>query len=310
MNLIRTIRENIQLMKGTSPIIEYKKEMRELLEKYSVDRSRESLDDIIKVFGLSKDPIKQKDINNALEIIQKAFEDVPLSITYSLLKHTENAWNYSRKPLKPVKIEKAFDETQIINIDTEVISKLVMADIVWIKNHASGTAMAKELSELMQEFKLQKLTMIEVAEKLTEKYKGMVNNQFVRTFGEREYWKIVTQNQTARISSYANIEDYELAGYDGYEWITREDGVCEICNMLGSAPYKYFRVSDARENIDKYYEAAAKNDVEKMKKADQFVDKKNPVRTGIMPQAHIKCFCAISPVMLSEVQNPEIYDFI
>jgi hypothetical protein len=326
MKLYQVIAQNHLIAKGISPIQIYKKEMREYLENFSVEKSRAALEEIVKLYSTQADEPTKADINAALAIAEKHFLDIPPSLSYNLMKHTEAAWNYSRNPLKPVQKAEPDEPTQpelipaeqplIMNIDPDVIAKLTQANIVWIQGHAAGSELMKQLSSTLAELKLQGLTMWEIAEELQQRFLDLTPTGYAKVFGERDYWKIVTQNQTTRITSYAAIDDYELAGYDGYEWITREEGYCETCEKLGKAPYRYFRVADARKNINDYYKAAEMTDLKKalkaMKAASPFLKDDDDVLEGVMPQVHIRCFCEIRPVMISSIPEfeRELYLYI
>ena len=300
MRLKQLIQENFLISKGESPIQLYKKDMNKRYVNYSVDRSETALKKVMKSLD-SKKQLTKKVIENTMQIIQDEFLDIPLSLKIALADNTEKAWEYKRKPIKPIQkgISKAgpeFDETIIINIDPDVIAKLTNADLVWIMNHAAGTKIAKQISALMEQFMLENLTMYETAQELQKVFADITPVKFKEMFGEERYWKIVTQNQTARITSYALIDDLEVAGYDYYQWSTRpgeKDFGC-ICPDLDGA---IFRVADARANITAYYEASEIKDAEKsvkgMKEADPWLKKGEDVPDGLMPQVHAGCYCEI-----------------
>jgi SPP1 gp7 family putative phage head morphogenesis protein len=295
MKLFRLIAENYNIMKGSSPVQIFYREMRKQFEDYSEQRSREALEQIISNFENQSDVKKiiQQDVNQALDIVEQTFLNIPTSITLNLLRHNESLYRYARKPLMPIqKAEGDMKEPEpdILQIDPAVIGKLTQGNIVWIQNHASNSELSMKLAESLKAWKLQGLTMWDIAEKLKIEYLNLTPASFSDRFAERDYWKIVTQNHTARITSYANIDDYEAAGYEYYEWITREDGVCDICAPMNGL---IFRVSDARARINDYYAAAETGNIDGMKAADPFLKKDEQVPNGIMPQVHIRCFCEI-----------------
>ena len=288
------------ISKGQSPIQLYKKDMNERYINYSVDRSASAYKKVIKYLDSDK-KLTDKVIENAMQIIKDEFLDIPLSIKIALEKNTKAVWKYKRHPLKPIKkgISKAdpvpFDETVIINIDPDTIVKLTNADIIWIMNHAAGSEIADQIATLMEQLKLQSLTMYETARELQKVFSEFTPVKFKELFGEERYWKIVTQSATSRISSYALIDDFELAGYDYYQWVTRgDDKVCPICEPLDGTIYK---VSDARQRINDYYAASEIEDTEEavkaMKEADPWLKKGEDVPDGIMPQVHAGCYCEI-----------------
>jgi hypothetical protein len=292
MNLTDIIRENKELLKGQSPVQKYKKEMRDLYVNYSTEKSYRSFEKIINsLTGSGK--LKQKHIDESLELIKQEFLQVPLSIKLALDKHTKAVYNSILK-VKP--IIKAEDDLKILDIDPDAISKLTTADIVWILGHAADTEIARLIASTMETLKLQQLSIYETAQELQKIFSEYTPVKFKELFGEERYWKIVTQSQTARITSYANIDNFEQAGYEYYEWVTRPgertfDCVCpDLDGMI-------FRVSDARESINNYYEASKIEDYEQateaMKKADPWITKKDEIPPGIMPQAHGGCYCDI-----------------
>lgn len=292
MNFTDIIRQNVELLKGQSPIQKYKKEMRELYVNYSVEKSYSSFEKIIKsLTGSGK--LKQKHIDESLELIKQEFLQIPLSIKLALEKHNKTVWESARK-IKT--ISKAEPDTEIMNIDPDVISKLTVNDIIWIQAHAAGTEIAKLIAETMEAFKLQQLSIYETAQELQKVFSEYTPTAFKELFGEERYWKIVTQSATARITSYANIDDFELAGYEYYEWLTRpgERNFDCVCPDLDG---KIFRVADARDAINAYFDAAKISDPEKaaeaMKKADPWITKKDEIPAGFMPLAHGGCYCDI-----------------
>jgi len=296
MKLFRLIAENYEIMKGQSPVQKFYKEMRKQLEDYSEQRSKEALELIINTLeNNNNQKIIQQDVNSYLDMVENTFKNIPVSITLNFLRHNESLYKYARKPLRPIqKAEGDIKEPEpdILQIDPAVIGKLTQGNIVWIQNHAGDSALMKELAASLKAWKLQGLTMWEVAEKLKIEYLKATPASFRDRFAERDYWKIVTQNHTARITSYANIDDYEAAGYEYYEWVTREDGVCDICEPMNGM---IFRVADARARINDYYAAAEEGDIKAMKAADPFLKVDELVPAGIMPQVHIRCFCEIRP---------------
>lgn len=317
MKLFQVIAQNIEIMKGKSPVQDFYKDMRKQFEDYSESRSRDALDRIIKNFLDQPDyEIKQQNIDEAFDIAESTFLNMPLSMSVNLKRHNEKIYEYYRKPLRPIQKaegDEEIKEPEIIKIDPIAINRLTQGNIVWIQNHAGSSALMNKLATSMKAWKLQKLSMWEIAEKLKTEYLDITPVSFKKRFAERDYWKLVTQNHTTRISSYANIDDYEAAGYEYYEWVTREDGVCPICEPMNGM---IFKVSDARKRINDYYEAAnikdPKKAVKAMKAADPFLKVDEAIPPGIMPQVHVRCYCEIRPkkIMAGWVYDAENYKFI
>lgn len=290
MKVVKTIREvfqqNILIRKGNSPLQLYKKDMIKQYVEHSLQATNKSLEAIYKI--LDNEKYMNDSVLSKIDLIlYDNFNVLSKELTDKLATKTKALYYYKKPTIKGI-------QKGVVNVDKDTIKGLTQADIIWIKNHANNTQVARDIARLTQKLKLKELSQIEVAEILKETF-DIPKNEYIKRYGELSYWQLVTGNQTARISNYSFIRTINGVGIEEYEWITQGSDACPICTPFHG---KIFKVKDANNNIDDYMKASAKGSVDGMKKADKFLTvediENNPEGvTGQLPQLHNKCLCVI-----------------
>lgn len=238
--------------------------------------------------------VSEADLTKALKAISRVLgEDFATLTEPTLFDATEEFWKYEVKSLN------MSDKEQIgINLDLpdkRAVKALAKGNTAWIKGHSLKSKLAKEITDELITVREMGLTRKQARVLFERKFGQYAPADIAKYFGEDQYWDGFIRAHATRTRTFADITTYGKAGYTNYSIFSRlSERTCPICRRMHGVVYK---VADAAKQMEGYYTAADKGDINGMKKAFPWLtdtpDYSKAPQKGLLPSFHFRCECRI-----------------
>ncbi len=321
-----SVKEVLFKLTGLSPKAKFAKDMKELMLSYGAEASQNSLRDILTYLKSKEREIVKGDFEVIEEIVEREYNRRIPEIKNTLLKYRESLYksykrklpiakmvwinqldetagelsDYTKGRVKSIEIDfKKEDATISTNLnmaDLRAIEYLTVADIVYLKGHATDNFTVKEITAEMVTARKNGVLANQLVTTLQANFAEITPTDYANTFGERSYWEGVVRYYSTITRTATTLNDLNTAGQKTYRWYARmTERTCLICGELHN---KVFDLQPALTWLDKYYAYAEKGDIKGLKRSNPWLKNKEQAEglgrgTGFFPPAHFRCECFI-----------------
>ena len=276
----------------------YEEKFTDLMVSNWVSAADKAFNDVIDLF--SKSELNEQNFNTALAVVAYYFDMEIDKNQREIRKITARLYlDLKKKIIKSIGYN--LDGT-----DQKRIDLLTKSQIIFLKNHALDSAVAKEFQKMYAQSLNEKLTGFAFAQRLTEKNKEWkITNKYIEKFGELEYFKGVASHNTQRTSAISTINALEEMGHTSYQFYCRLlESSCPVCI---SHHGKVFQTSDAIKRRDEFFTAVENNNLDGAKNAIPWVGKGENIK-GIITPIHFRCKCRLERDRFIPPRNMEQAD--
>lgn len=297
---------------------QYIEKLTKTLTKYSLNRAIISEKFLINYLGDNTRVINQTEIdfiiNRIVQIHTIGLQDIDQEVG----KETAKFYKHQKGKAVPVqkskrkKDEDNYDASfySLEDYDRNAISSISDGQMIWLKDHASGSTFVKDIEKVLIESNKNKLTGDQTVGVLRTYFSSITPAEYAKRYGEASYWKGFQLNQATLIRNNADLSRFDQAGITKYQIYARlTERTCARCRSFHG---KVYTVKSGKARMERYFDAVKNNDLKAMKKVSNWKSGGKPAteselsQSGVMSPFHFRCECYIKYItdeMIADLDN-------